>query len=79
MELSHRVWNEHSLRKVIPDQLSKPLVYVGITGLDPDLRLDRHKLGIQANRFVLEYGLRLLLQLTFFRASCMKLPVATFS
>jgi hypothetical protein len=29
-------------------------------GLDPDLRFDRHKAGIQANRFVLEYGLRLL-------------------
>jgi hypothetical protein len=35
------------------------LVYVGMTGLDPDLRFDRHKAGIQANRFVFEYGLRL--------------------
>ena len=31
-----------------------------MTGLDPDLRFDRHKAGIQANRFVLAYGLRLL-------------------
>ena len=29
------------------------------TGLDPDLRFDRHKAGIQANRYVLEHGLRL--------------------
>ena len=29
-------------------------------GLDPDLRFDKHKAGIQANRFVFEYGLRLL-------------------
>jgi hypothetical protein len=38
----------------------KPCVYVGMTGLDPDLRFDRHKAGIQANRFVFEHGLRLL-------------------
>ena len=30
-----------------------------MTGLDADLRFDRHKAGMQANRFVLEYGLRL--------------------
>jgi hypothetical protein len=64
VELSDRVWNEPSFRKANPDcQLSKPLVYVGMTGLDPDLRFDRHKAGIQANRFVLQYGLRLLPQL----------------
>jgi hypothetical protein len=31
-----------------------------MTGLDPDLRFDKHKVGIQANRFVFTYGLRLL-------------------
>jgi hypothetical protein len=36
-----------------------PFVYVGMTGLDPDLRFDEHKAGIQANRFVQIYGLRL--------------------
>jgi hypothetical protein len=30
-----------------------------MTGLDPDVRFDKHKAGIQANRFVREYGLRL--------------------
>ena len=50
-----------SFRKANPDyRLGKPLVYVGMTGLDPDLRFDKHKAGIQANRFVREYGLRLL-------------------
>ena len=39
---------------------ASPFVYVGMTGLDPDLRFDKHKAGIQANRFVFEYGLRLL-------------------
>ena len=35
-------------------------VYVGMTGLDPDVRFDKHKAGIQANRFAQQYGLRLL-------------------
>jgi hypothetical protein len=61
VELADRVWNEASFRRANPDhQLGRPLVYVGMTGLDPDLRFDRHKAGIQANRFVFEYGLRLL-------------------
>ena len=61
VELSDRVWNEPAFRKANPDyQLGKPFVYVGMTGLDPDLRFDRHKAGVQANRFVRDYGLRLL-------------------
>jgi hypothetical protein len=61
VELSDPVWNEPSFRKANPDhQLGKPFVYVGMTGLDPDLRFDKHKAGIQANRFVFKYGLRLL-------------------
>jgi hypothetical protein len=61
VELADPVWNEASFRKANPDhQLGKPFVYVGMTGLDPDLRFDKHKAGIQANRFVFQYGLRLL-------------------
>jgi hypothetical protein len=61
VERSDRVWNEARFRAANPDyQLGKPFVYVGMTGLDPDLRFDRHKAAIQANRFVLEYGLRAL-------------------
>jgi hypothetical protein len=60
VELSDRVWNEPSFRKANPDHdIGKPCLYVGMTGLDPDLRFDRHKAGIQANRFVFKYGLRL--------------------
>ena len=60
VELSDAVWNEASFRRSNPDyRLGKPFVYVGMTGLDPDLRFDKHKAGIQSNRFVLEYGLRL--------------------
>ena len=61
VELSDRVWNEPRFRKANPEhRLEKPCVYVGMTGLDPDLRFDKHKAGIQANRFVTAYGLRLL-------------------
>lgn len=61
VELDDRVWNEPRSRKANPDyQLGKPFIYVGMTGLDPDLRFDKHKAGIQANRYVFEYGLRLL-------------------
>ena len=61
VELSDRVWSSPAFRKANPDHvLGKPFVYVGMTGLDPDLRFDKHKAGIQANRYVLEYGLRLL-------------------
>lgn len=62
--LDDRVWNEPSFRRANPDyQLGKPFVYVGMTGLDPDTRFDRHKAGVQANRFVTDYGERLLPQL----------------
>ena len=61
IELDDRVWNHTRFRHANPDyQLGKPFVYVGMTGLDPDVRFDKHKAGIQANRFVQQYGLRLL-------------------
>jgi len=64
VELADRVWNEHRFRSANPEyRLGQPFVYVGMTGLDPDLRFDRHKAGIQSNRYVREYGLRLLPQL----------------
>ncbi|MBL8342901.1 MAG: hypothetical protein JNL30_15645 [Rubrivivax sp.] len=61
VELDDRVWNEARFRRANPGyQLGQPFVYVGMTGLDPDLRFDKHKAGIQANAFVQRYGLRLL-------------------
>ncbi|MDR7333499.1 hypothetical protein [Roseateles asaccharophilus] len=62
--LSQQVWNEPAFRHANPDHdITKPCVYVGMTGLDPDLRFDRHMAGVQANRFVLKYGERLLPEL----------------
>lgn len=61
IELSDRVWNVARFRRANPGwQLGKPFVYVGMTGLDPDLRFDKHKAGIQANGFARDYGVRLL-------------------
>lgn len=61
VELDDVVWNIARFRRINPEHThDKPCVYVGMTGLDPDLRFDRHKAGIQSNRFVLRYGLRLL-------------------
>jgi hypothetical protein len=64
IELSKDVLNETRFMRSNPDYVvGKPCVYVGMTGLDPDLRFDKHKAGIQSNRFARQYGLRLLPQL----------------
>ncbi|EER61010.1 conserved hypothetical protein [Acidovorax delafieldii 2AN] len=61
VELSKDVLLEPRFRKCNPGYIDgRPCVYVGMTGLDPDVRFDKHKAGIQANRFVTRYGLRLL-------------------
>ncbi len=61
IELSKDVLYEGKFKKCNPGYIAgKPCVYVGMTGLDPDLRFDKHKAGIQSNRYVKQYGLRLL-------------------
>jgi hypothetical protein len=61
IELSKDVLYEPRFKKANPDYVSgKPCVYVGMTGLNPDLRFDKHKAGIQANKFAQKFGLRLL-------------------
>jgi len=64
VELSRAVLDEGRFRRANPDYVAgKPCVYVGMTGLSPDIRFDKHKAGIQANRYVREYGLRLMPEL----------------
>ena len=61
IELSKDVLYESKFKKRNPDYIQgKPCVYVGMTGLNPDVRFDKHKAGIQSNRYVKEYGLHLL-------------------
>jgi hypothetical protein len=61
VELSKTVLKEKKFVRCNPNYNPlKPCVYVGMTGLTPDDRFDKHKAGIKANRYVLLYGLRLL-------------------
>jgi len=62
--LARAVIGESKFKRCNPDyDSSKPCVYVGMTGLDPDDRFDKHKAGIRSNRYVREYGLRLMPEL----------------
>ena len=62
--LSKDVLFEPKFKKCNPDyDPAKPCVYVGMTGLDPDSRFDKHKAGVRANRYVQKYGQRLLPEL----------------
>lgn len=61
VELSKDVWGEPKFRRCNPDcDLLRPCVYVGMTGLNPDERFDKHMAGIKSNQYVRKYGLRLL-------------------
>lgn len=61
VELGAGVWNVARFRRANPGYVpGRPFVYVGMTGLDPDVRFDKHKAGIQANSFVRDHGVRLL-------------------
>ena len=64
MLLSPRVLQEAKFRRCNPQyDATKPCIYVGMTGLDPDDRFDKHKAGIRAARYVTLYGERLLPEL----------------
>jgi hypothetical protein len=64
VELSREILREPRFMRANPHYLgAKACVYVGMTGLTPDERLDKHKAGIKSNKFVRLYGLRLLPQL----------------
>lgn len=61
VELAAEVLSEPRFRRANPQyRPGMVCVYVGMTGLMPDERFDKHKAGIKANRYVLRYGLRLL-------------------
>lgn len=67
IELSPEVLKEARFRRANPDyDVTKPCVYVGMTGLSPQRRFENHRKGIKSNRFAHEYGLRLLPKLYAF-------------
>lgn len=62
--LSKDVLHESRFKRCNPGyDPSQPCVYVGMTGLDPDDRFDKHKAGIRSNKYVRLYGLRLMPEL----------------
>jgi hypothetical protein len=61
VELSKEVLRIARFKRSNPNyKPGKPCVYVGMTGLDPDVRFDKHKAGIQSNSYVQKFGLRLM-------------------
>ena len=64
VELSKDVLYEPKFRKANPDyRPGRPCVYVGMTGLRPDERFDKHMAGIRSSKYVRLYGLRLVPEL----------------
>ena len=64
VELSKEVLDQKKFIKSNPGYVAgMPCVYVGMTGLDPDVRFDNHKAGIRANTYVTRFGLRLMTEL----------------
>lgn len=61
IELSPEVLNEAKFRRANPDyDVTKPCLYVGMTGLTPERRFENHRRGVKSNRYAHLYGLRLL-------------------
>jgi len=64
IELSKRAFKEAAVLRANPKRDStKPIVYVGMTGLPVDHRFENHKNGYKSARLVRKYGIRLLPEL----------------
>ena len=60
IELAADVLQHHKFRAANPHRNSaKCCLYVGMTGLTPDIRFERHKAGVKDNSYVRLYGLKL--------------------
>ena len=60
IELDPAVLKHAKFRAANPNRDSrKPPLYVGMTGLDPEIRFERHKYGVKDNPYVRRYGVRL--------------------
>ena len=60
IELDPKVLKDRKFRAANPghDPL-KPCVYVGCTGMSPEMRFVNHKRGYKSNRFAKKFGLHL--------------------
>lgn len=60
IELDKAVLKDPKFVKVNPDyDPEKACYYVGLTGLSPEERFEKHKENYKSNKFVQNYGLRL--------------------
>jgi predicted GIY-YIG superfamily endonuclease len=63
IELDPAVWKHRAFRDRNPGFASGGHLYIGITGLTPEERFERHRTGTQSGRFVRTHGIRLRLDL----------------
>jgi hypothetical protein len=60
IELDKAVLKEKKFLEANPEfDENKPCVYVGMTGLTPEVRFDQHKRGYKSNKYAKKYGIRL--------------------
>ena len=85
VELDAAVWNVKAFRERNPGGAASGYLYVGVTGLPPETRFERHRLGTQSSRFVRKHGVRLRLdlvegfsQLPYRIAACMEPKLAAW-
>jgi Protein of unknown function (DUF3553) len=85
IELDPAVWKNRVFRERNPGGAAGGYLYVGVTGLKPEERFERHRQGTQSGRFVRAHGLRLRLDLVegFLRlpypiAACMEPRLAAW-
>ena len=63
IELDHVVWKNRVFRERNPGGAPRGCLYIGVTGLTPEERFERHRAGTQSGRFVRAHGLALRLDL----------------
>jgi hypothetical protein len=85
IELDPSVWKHRAFRDRNPGGASGGYLYIGVTGLTPQERFERHRAGTQSGRFVRTHGLRLRLDLVegftrlpYHIATCMEPKLAAW-
>lgn len=63
IELDRAVWKSRLFRERNPGGAASGCLYIGVTGLMPEARFERHRAGTQSGRFVRTHGVRLRLDL----------------
>jgi hypothetical protein len=63
IELDPAVWKNRAFRNRNPGGTEGVCLYIGVTGLTPEERFERHRMGTQSGRFVRTHGVRLRLDL----------------